>query len=440
MSSVDFGRYKRIVQAFWDPEPKNDDASGSCIWCLGREYATRNTPNGSRDLESEADRHEPALHGQKSHQDAKRIKLAATDASSEGGPKTQLHGNEDDRGWPAEFLDDCESRLWFTYRSNFSAIKKSSDASMTLSVRLRSLGDQGGFTSDTGWGCMIRSGQCLLANALVMLRLGRDWRRGRRQDEERQLLSLFSDDPSAPFSIHHFVEHGASACGKHPGEWFGPSATARCIQALSHEYQGTGLKVYVNGDGADVYEDSFFKLAKAGNGTFTPTLILVGIRLGIDRVTPAYWEALKASLQLPQSVGIAGGRPSSSHYFFGIQGDQFFYLDPHVTRPALPFPKNPKDFTEEEIDSCHTRRIRRLPLKDMDPSMLIAFMIKDEEDWKSWRRAIGTASGKPVVHIADEEPSLHGHGAVRKSAVDDVETLDEDEDGDEGDGEMVERP
>lgn len=40
--------------------------------------------------------------------------------------------------------------------------------------------------------------------------------------------------------------------------------------------------------------------------TFTPTLILVGIRLGIDRVTPAYWEALKESLKLPQSIGIAG--------------------------------------------------------------------------------------------------------------------------------------
>ena len=195
----------------------------------------------------------------------------------------------------------------------------------------------------------------------------------------------------------------------------------------------------MNGDGADVYEDSFFKLAKASDGTFNPTLILVGIRLGIDRVTPAYWEALKESLQLPQSVGIAGGRPSSSHYFFGVQGDQFFYLDPHVTRPALPFHRKSTDFTEGEIDSCHTRRLRRLRLKDMDPSMLIAFLIKDEEDWKSWREAIGTASGKQVVHVADEEPSLHGHGAVRTSAVDDVEILDEDE-GDEGDGEMVEHP
>ena len=210
-------------------------------------------------------------------------------------------------------------------------------------------------------------------------------------------------------------------------------------RALSHEYESTGLKVYMNGDGADVYEDSFFNIAKAPNGTFTPTLILVGIRLGIDRVTPVYWEALKASLQLPQSVGIAGGRPSSSHYFFGIQGDQFFYLDPHVTRSGLQFHSNPRDMTEEEVDTCHTRRIRRLPLKDMDPSMLLAFLIKDEKDWTSWRRAVGDASGKPVVHVADEQPSLHGHGTERESAVDDVETFD-DEEGDEGDGEIIERP
>ncbi len=117
---------------------------------------------------------------------------------------------------------------------------------------------------------------------------------------------MFADDPKAPFSIHKFVEHGASACGKHPGEWFGPSATARCTKALSEEYADTGLKVYITGDGADVYNDSFRKTATADDGTFTPTLILVGIRLGIDRVTPAYWEALRASLQMPQSVGIAG--------------------------------------------------------------------------------------------------------------------------------------
>ena len=50
----------------------------------------------------------------------------------------------------------------------------------------------------------------------------------------------------------------------------------------------------------------------AQDGTFSATLILIGIRLGIDRVTPAYWDSLKAALRLPQSVGIAGYSPGTS--------------------------------------------------------------------------------------------------------------------------------
>ena len=47
-------------------------------------------------------------------------------------------------------------------------------------------------------------------------------------------------------------------------------------------------------------------LARDDSGRIRPTLILLGTRLGIDHVTPVYWDALKATLQYPQSVGIAG--------------------------------------------------------------------------------------------------------------------------------------
>jgi hypothetical protein len=73
------------------------------------------------------------------------------------------------------------------------------------------------------------------------------------------------------------------------------------------------LRVYVSGDGADVYEDNLKEIARDGDGVFQPTLILVGTRLGIDKITPVYWEALKSSLQMKQSIGIAG---FISHYPF----------------------------------------------------------------------------------------------------------------------------
>lgn len=55
-----------------------------------------------------------------------------------------------------------------------------------------------------------------------------------------------------------------------------------------------------------MYKDDFMAIAKPDGSEFSPTLILVGTRLGIDKITPAYWQALRLALQMPQSVGIAG--------------------------------------------------------------------------------------------------------------------------------------
>ena len=205
-------------------------------------------------------------------------------------------------------------------------------------------------------------------------------------------------------------------------------------RALAEAHAESGLNVYINGDGADVYADSFLGQAKSNERSFTPTLVLLGVRLGIDRVTPAYWEALKAIVELPQSIGIAGGQPSSSHYFFAHQQEHFFYLDPHFTRPWIPWRPNPEEYTCEEVESCHTRRLRRLSILDMDPSMLLAFLIKDEQDWDQWRKAIESSHFKSVVHIADTEPSLHRSSTERHDALE-VEAFDNSDD-----GEIIEHP
>jgi len=114
-----------------------------------------------------------------------------------------------------------------------------------------------------------------------------------------------------------------------------------------------------------------------------------------------------------------------------VQGPYFFYLDPHTTRTALPFQEDISNYTEEEINSCHTRRLRRLHIKEMDPSMLIAFLIRDENDWKEWRRAVKEVQGKAVIHVADKDPALHGLGVEREGAIDEVESFDDDDDEDD---------
>lgn len=125
------------------------------------------------------------------------------------------------------------------------------------------------------------------------------------------------------------------------------------------------------------------------------------------------------------------GRPSASHYFVGAQGPNLFYLDPHHTRPALPYHTNVDEYTPEEVDSCHTRRLRLINVKEMDPSMLLGFLINTEDEWHSWRSAIASLPGKAIIHIADKYPSDFGSGGEREGAVDEVESFDGDEDDDD---------
>ncbi|KAI1248050.1 Cysteine protease atg4 [Eutypa lata] len=426
-TTVDIGR--RLVQMFWDPEPSNDIVRDQPVWCLGSSYRLNSNPNTKPETSSSP---EAALSKESLPSHAETLPETPPESASTSLDSSLAYEEAPlDGGWPPAFLDDFESRIWMTYRSEFEPIAKSPDpkalAALSFSMRLKTqLSDQNGFSSDSGWGCMIRSGQSLLANAMICQRLGRGWRRGTKVQEEKEILSLFADDPNSPYSIHNFVRHGATACGKYPGEWFGPSATARCIQALTNTNE-LNLRVYSTGDGPDVYEDNFMKIAKPDGITFYPTLILVGTRLGIDKITPVYWEALVASLQMPQSIGIAGGRPSSSHYFIGVQGLYFFYLDPHYTRPALSYHQNAGEYSQEEIDTCHTRKLRRLHVREMDPSMLIGFFIRDEDDWKDWRRGVKHVQGKAIIHVSDHDPvaQFGEHGG----AIDQVETLsDEDED------------
>ena len=47
------------------------------------------------------------------------------------------------------------------------------------------------------------------------------------------------------------------------------------------------------------------------------------------QVNSRYVPQLQEVLQWPQSAGIVGGRPSSSLYFVGHQGDSVLFLDPH---------------------------------------------------------------------------------------------------------------
>ena len=168
----------RTTLKFWESvvttfkpnsQPTNNDAS--TVWCLGKQYRVSQTASDP-----------PA--GSTPPQEDSGILVESLPSAHIATPPDSIASSydsasiSDDDGWPTSFLDDFETRISLTYRSNFCGIPVSKDpkalAAMSLGVRSKvQFGNLSAFTSDTGWGCMIRSSQSLLANTLLILKLGR---------------------------------------------------------------------------------------------------------------------------------------------------------------------------------------------------------------------------------------------------------------------------
>jgi cysteine protease ATG4 len=79
--------------------------------------------------------------------------------------------------------------------------------------------------------------------------------------------------------------------------------------------------------------------------------------------------------------------------------------------------------------------LRRIEIREMDPSMLIAFLVRDEADFNNWKENVVAVQGKSIVHISASKPPPRG--VEREGAVDEVESFDEQEEVEEGEGEGI---
>ncbi|RMZ93065.1 cysteine protease ATG4A [Brachionus plicatilis] len=271
-----------------------------------------------------------------------------------------------------ELLKDVSTRLWFTYRKGFSQINGN------------------GPDSDQGWGCMIRCGQMMLAETFIRLYLGREFRWDLDSTGNPfywRILSYFKDEKLAPYSIQQIAMMGVGE-GIPVGKWFGPNAIAQVLNKLTTYEESNHLRFYIAMDNC-IFIDEIYELMKTCNKCikcklhkkgkceeWSPLLLIIPLRLGLNEFNQDYIEPLKRCLEIKYTVGLIGGKPNQAYYFYGYLDDELLYMDPHECQSYVP------KFVEEMNDkSYHTNIMWKLKFSQLDPSIALGFVCKHEEDF-----------------------------------------------------------
>nr|CCA19140.1 cysteine protease family C54 putative [Albugo laibachii Nc14] len=304
------------------------------------------------------------------------------------------------------YHDAFESILWYTYRRDFETMVPYD------------------FTSDAGWGCMLRSAQMLLSEAFKRNMLGIKWKIPARSEDLElpkvyvKLLKWFVDsfDTECKYSIHNITRIGMQY-DKLPGEWYGPTTAAQALRDLvnlhAQESPECNLVMYVPQDGV-VYtkdvnelcishldqENTFVNVNEEtqSDGTFPdpllhpPTdrdnsekmwqkslLILIPLRLGLDSINPRYLPAIQRVFEFPQNVGIIGGKKGHSVYFVGTFDSKLQLLDPHDIHPTADL--NTAFPTATHLRTVHSRLPLEMSLGSIDPSLALGFYCSDRKDY-----------------------------------------------------------
>ena len=234
-----------------------------------------------------------------------------------------------------EFRSEINAMPWMTYRNGFEPIPSPQcqastehDEAGTAGASVCSLRNGNsavsGFTSDSGWGCTLRTTQMMTANAMI--------RNAKRlntftPETEASILSRFADSFSSPLSIHNMIKQSKGIAGK----WFGPSQAGWAIAELAKPYIAT----YVAMDGGISHRTVKDLLDKsAGKGL----LVYVPVRLAMDTwisVTEHKRAILGLFQHVPQFVGFVGGDVTQSYYFVAASDDYLYIMDPHTTQTSI---------------------------------------------------------------------------------------------------------
>ena len=316
--------------------------------------------------------------------------------------------------------------LLITYRSNYKEQKNVKNNVI--------------YTSDCGWGCMIRSSQMIFSRMIYKIfkrlyknkftsdtiiksvipffmdnnismkeinikssdyiNIGMDsyisqlnkFLEKKIIEKQYKKFNLLSFDP--PFSIHKICTIG-EIFGRTCGEWFSDYDLPKIYEIINTsfniipnlsifhfnsdiEMHSVIQKCFEKVDNTSYIDDKdCFTNEKKEKYIFKKMgAIFVSVRLGITTISPDYFPSIKKLFECKQFLGFIGGKVNSASYFFGYCDDDLLYLDPHFNQESC------YDLDDKTFLTYINKTIYKLPFKSLQCAFTIGFLFRDLNEFR----------------------------------------------------------
>ena len=295
--------------------------------------------------------------------------------------------------------------IYFCYRKNTYPFKSRTN---------------GILTRDSGWGCMIRCGQMIMARGIYKYLKSKNYSTEIAISEtikyfldipysEDNIPLIFSfilsiglnsndNEPTKilpPFSAHMHCLIG-KFYNKYGGEWFSDvniCQNYRDINAIFNLFPELSIIHFITDFQFEevlnecftlLNDDNIGKNKKIFNWNNKKYLMkkyglfFISVRLGINKVTNEYYDSLKKLFECKECIGIIGGETNLAHYFIGYNDKgNLLYLDPHITRDAI------CELNDNIImNDCLLKNIHEISIDDMSTGLSIGFLFRNIDEFE----------------------------------------------------------
>jgi hypothetical protein len=203
---------------------------------------------------------------------------------------------------------------------------------------------------------------------------------------EEQLIEIFNNLKFAYESINRFKNSAVDKQNELPRAYTNMQRLLIDIKSNSEKLQ-------------PLIEQAQSYIEDAQDGNNKKVLVVVLTKIGLDSPNPEYFPCIKKYLEMPECVGMIGGRPGLAYYFVGFIENTLVYLDPHFVQESI----HSKAKLKENLGTYSCKKHRIVDMSSIDTSVAFGFLISGYKKLKKFQQDFKNLAQLPNSFLGIED-------------------------------------